>query len=922
MNKCNLIISLVIIPFFVQAQEISYSINAELDSKEKIIKVNQKMKFLNNSKMEISEIFLEDWNNAYLDNNTALAKRMSDEYSRVFSFAQKKQRGYTIINKLHSSKIESWERLDDNVDLLKLSLKEKIRENESIVIEIDYEIKLPDARFTGYGFDNENINLKNWIIFFSKFQNNNWLKQSNLNLDDQSLSKSNFNIEFIANKEYNLITNLNLENVNNNLEKSSYLLVGQDLNEVEIILNIKNNFKEIITNDKKIYTDIFQLSDPLEYKLRVERIYKYLEKKFGKDFNKTLIVSESDYKKMPFYGLNQLPKFIRPFSNEFLEEITFLKSYLINYLDNKFDFNKREDHWLYRGIEIYLINDFLKEFYPNVKFLGRIAGNKFLKNYNVSKVNFNEIFINYSEYVIRLNLQQADNQPRNNLTKINSEIASPYHSGIGFDYLSELIGKSKFESILKKIPSLKKSSNLVLLFKDIEKSKYSWFFNNYINTRKSIDLRLKKTSSNTYQVFEKNNTLIPYFISFIKDDKVINENLYELYNEIKIPEIDFDYIAVNANKMLPETNQTNNWLINSKNDSKPFRIKLIGDLENPKYKSIYLRPEVTYNLYDGISPGINILNRGLKNRPFTYEIFSQYASNTENLIGSVNLKYLVNDEIGKNYSTSYNLQYKTNHYDENLRYHVFFPSISLSFRDSKDLRSNITRTFSFSNYTIKKESNDSDQYLNDYSIYNFGHFYSEIDIIKYLRTSFNTQISKNFGKMNFVFDYRKLLNNNRQFQARFYIGKFLWNKNKDNTYFNYNLSRSGDYLFNGNYLGRSEEDGILSQQFIMAGGGFKSFFDNPSTNNFILATNLNFGIWKWFESYLDLGMLKDRNEKSRYFYGTGIRLNLLPDFFELYFPVSSNNGFELSQNNYSKKIRFIISYNLESLGNLFSRRWL
>ena len=27
-----------------------------------------------------------------------------------------------------------------------------------------------------------------------------------------------------------------------------------------------------------------------------------------------------------------------------------------------------------------------------------------------------------------------------------------------------------------------------------------------------------------------------------------------------------------------------NWLINSKNDSKPFRIKLIGDLENPKYK--------------------------------------------------------------------------------------------------------------------------------------------------------------------------------------------------------------------------------------------------------------------------------------------------------------------------------------------------
>ena len=108
----------------------------------------------------------------------------------------------------------------------------------------------------------------------------------------------------------------------------------------------------------------------------------------------------------------------------------------------------------------------------------------------------------------------------------------------------------------------------------------------------------------------------------------------------------------------------------------------------------------------------------------------------------------------------------------------------------------------------------------------------------------------------------------------------------------------------------------------MAGGGFKSFFDNPTTDNFMLTTNLNIGLWKWIEGYLDLGTLKDKGDKSRYFYGTGLRLNLLPDFFELYFPISSSNGFELSQESYSNKIRFIVSYNLESLGKLFTRRWL
>ena len=47
----------------------------------------------------------------------------------------------------------------------------------------------------------------------------------------------------------------------------------------------------------------------------------------------------------------------------------------------------------------------------------------------------------------------------------------------------------------------------------------------------------------------------------------------------------------------------------------------------------------------------------------------------------------------------------------------------------------------------------------------------------------------------------------------------------------------------------------------------------------------------WTEGYLDLGILKDKNHEKREFYGTGIKLNLLPDFFELYFPISSSNGY-------------------------------
>ena len=282
----------------------------------------------------------------------------------------------------------------------------------------------------------------------------------------------------------------------------------------------------------------------------------------------------------------------------------------------------------------------------------------------------------------------------------------------------------------------------------------------------------------------------------------------------------------------------------------------------------------------------------------------------------------LNNEINDNFSTVYNIFYTTNHYKEDLRFQVFSPSITINFRDNNNLRSNIRRSFSISMYNVDKDShNVDDNKLNNYSIYNLGYYYSDIGIINYLKSSANTEFSNNFGKINLVFDYRKIFNSNRQFQARVYLGKFFWN-NRNFENFNYNLGRSAGYLFLDNYLGRSERTGLLSQQFIMAGGGFKSFFDNPTTDNFMLTTNLNIGLWKWIEGYLDIGTLKDKGKKPRYFYGTGLRLNLLPDFFELYFPISSSNGFELSQENYSNKIRFIVSYNLESLGKLFTRRWL
>ena len=782
----NLIIYLIAlfpIMLFGQSNN-SYNLEVELNSFDKTIDIKQVMKYKNISNTSVDIIFLEDWSNAYSNTDTKLAKRISDEYSRSFSFSQKKQRGSTIINKISSNNIDKWSRSENASDIIKLFLKEPLKINQSIEIEISYSIKLPDSKFTGFGYDNSNnFYLKNWIIAFSANSGLNLLPQSNLNLDDQSIDNSDYSIKLKLDGDYFIVSNLqNILNEDN--ERETAQLIGSSVKDVKLNILAEDNFKELKNNQFEVETDIFKKTPLLESENKFNRVSSFISKYFNDTEKTKLLITKQDYESSPFYGLNELPGFLSPFSDEFLEEIIFLKSFSINYINQKLNLNKRDSHWVFKGLEIFIINKYINQFYPKVKFIGKLAANKFINTYEVSKLNFSDIFINYSEYVQRLNLHQLDSQPSNTLTRINEEIASPYHTGVGLIYLENLIGEEKFQSLVHKIVNSESIKKLNDLFYDYKENDLDWFINDYISSRQSIDLSIKKIGEDFFRISEKNNIKIPYSVGLIKNDSIIYSDRFNVYSEIQLPKLDYDYAVINPEVKIPELNQNNNWIYKS-NSLKPIRLRLIGDLDNPKKRNIYIRPEVTYNLYDGISPGFNFLNKGLKNKPFSYEIFSQYASKEKTLVGSLNLKYQVNNEINDNFSTVYNIFYTTNHYKEDLRFQVFSPSITINFRDNNNLRSNIRRSFSISMYNVDKDShNVDDNKLNNYSIYNLGYYYSDIGIIKYLKSSANTEFSNNFGKINLVFDYRKIFNSNRQFQARVYLGKFFWNnRNLENFIF-------------------------------------------------------------------------------------------------------------------------------------------
>ncbi|MDO9261513.1 MAG: hypothetical protein Q7U08_06200, partial [Flavobacteriaceae bacterium] len=83
--------------------------------------------------------------------------------------------------------------------------------------------------------------------------------------------------------------------------------------------------------------------------------------------------------------------------------------------------------------------------------------------------------------------------------------------------------------------------------------------------------------------------------------------------------------------------------------------------------------------------------------------------------------------------------------------------------------------------------------------------------------------------------------------------------------------------------------------------------------------NTSVGIWRWIEIYIDFGLLKNRNQAHYFAHENGLRLNFVNNYFELYFPIHSNNGWEITQPNYPTKIRFVFTSDVRLLFNFFRR---
>lgn len=914
------------------AQNNSIAIKAIFNPEKDELQIQQEIVFHNQSDSLFNHIYLHNWGNSFSSRKTPLSKRLIKDFKKELYFAKPEEIGFTTVKNL-TVDFENvvFNEVPKQADIIDIQLNTPLRPSEKRIITITYNLKIPDAKFTNYGKTKTGYHLRFWYMTPAIFQNE-WKLMSNLNTDDLFENTTDFTIEIQVPKPYVLESNL-YQYETKNEHKIDYYLVGKNKTNVILSFNKTAQLKTYQVNDVAIYTDI--LNDKIEDTKCVDILSRellFIEKYLGKYPHKEIYIDKITQDKNPIVGLSQLPGFIRPFSEEFKWDITLFKALSIAYLENRILLNLREEYWLLDGIQNYLIIEYIETYYPEMKLLGKISEKWYLKNFNISKLKFNEKYPLIYQYVSRQFLDQALDTPVDSLSNFNRKIANKYKAGLAIKYLKNYLGDSILNSSIRELYQLK-STKLIHIadFKEIITKKTTknldWFFEDFIKTNKKIDYTIdeiiEEKDSLKVTIRNKRNITTPVLLYGLKDKEIIFQKWFTNIDDtttVNIPNQNINKVALNYENSYPELNTLDNWKsLEKKIFNKPLKFNLIKDIDDPYYNQLFYQPNMSYNFYNGLILGVRLHNKPLIKRNLEATFAPAYATNSGTVIGQFSVLFHQYFEETSIYRIRYGIAGLTLDYAPNLSYKSLVPFVNMEFK-RKDLRDATSEILSARMVYIDKEVSPStiqtDQ--DNYNVLSINYSFINPDIIKEFRYNFSAEIAQNFSKIAADIRFRSLTTSDTQLDFRLFMGTFLSNKTTGD-YFSFGLDRANDYLFQLNYFGRSEDSGIFSQQFIIAEGGFKSVLPTRFANQFMAAFNSSFGLWKWVEFYNDVAFLKSRNSPVYFAYNNGIRLNFVHQILEVYFPLYSNNGWEISQGNYQEKIRFTFTADLNAIFSFIRR---
>ncbi|WP_228444990.1 gluzincin family metallopeptidase [Chryseobacterium indoltheticum] len=922
----------------VSAQKDSIYIHAKLSQDRKTLEINQDIVYHNHSDKALTSIKLLNWIAAYNKRGTSLVYRKLEDRNNSLHFAKQEQLGKVLELNIKTKENQPVVLPNTSEENLFLNLNDALPTGKSIKFQLQYKLQLPDKKFTGYGTSEQDIALKYFFIVPDHFDPENISGRDYHDIEESVNFNTYWSVDFDT--PSNSFIQSNLQQIQPNSFK------GYLDSDPEFIIS-KNNFPTIKVNTDDIKTEIKFGYNISKQDIQNLEFYLPLQLRFIKDkigfVPEQLFISEKFRAKEDFFGNNDIKfwKFrFKLFSDAENIDLDYFGIISKKILDESIITDKQENHWFKNGLKSYLEIQYLKKFYGDAKLLGNLPetsllGIKPLKLFHASRVKLLDRYGLAYQYIMSQNLDQKIDEPFSVLSNFNDMAISSFETGSLFSYSADKMGEEKFNSLLKNY--IAENTDKQAYQEDfldqlaIEEPSTS-YLKGFLKQKNRVNFKLKN--------FRVNNDLLDIKIAKNTDEAIpvkletqtrsgdrtsywIETEENEKLKTVSLPSQDIYKITLNNDYIFPEANYRDNFLYTKGlfSNAKKIKFKLIKDIPNPEFNEIYLNPRIRFtNTYDKFLIGVNFKNQSLFDQKFLYSLTPSFSTGTGKMTGSGSVSYSFLPAESVIQRLTFGVSGSYFHYDYDLAYQKNSLYSNINFR--KNPRSTVSRGLGISYTYFERDLNAKMIANRDYDKYNLwtvGYGYTDNQMIHEKSFSLSTQGMEDYNKITAEGFYRWEFAPRQKLSLRLFAGYFVRNETRNNT-FNYGISRVSDYSFSYNLLGQSASSGILSQQFILADGGFKSFI--PGTvNQWITSFNVDSSVWKIFHVYADAGVYKNKNNPTQFIWDSGLKVRLIPDFLEIYLPVQSSLGFEPGFKDYGKRIRYTLVLNLSTIINAARRGW-
>lgn len=448
----------------------------------------------------------------------------------------------------------------------------------------------------------------------------------------------------------------------------------------------------------------------------------------------------------------------------------------------------------------------------------------------------------------------------------------------------------------------------------------------------------------------------PFPISAVKDGKVIHTIWYDGFNgeaEVLFPSMEYDKLVIDAANNMPDLDRSNNqWHKNGIcHRSLPTRLQFLGGLERSDRRQIFYLPALGYNHYDKAMLGMAFYSPIAPQRTIEYALapmvslknfnfsgignidFNIYPKNDKKwwhklkislegmtfgsgdyrIISADSLHQTIESTPAKYYrlSDQFTLTLRPKSLRSSIRTDLFYRDVLVFHRQFKDCPDG---------YNCTEEGLRENNYIGE-----LGIKINNSRVINPL--SYQLSIQSDFDRFHVAqtqFKYRfSFPKKNKGFDIRLYAAAFIKNDTLNPQRLTVTDAGRYDYMYDNLYFGRFESDGFWKRQIAERNAAFK--LPNPFTSNrALLALNLKTNLpLPFIKLYADAGYILNRQQfdgdgTRQLLFDTGIYLSIIPNTFEIYFPLfhakAFNNYFETNNIKWYEKISFKI--NLKRLNPL------